>query len=209
MMMQSAHDLWKQSRQGTLALIDVRATRAHTNAHVPGSVSAPYSRNGWGRAVADWLRSQSLTRVGILADNHVVGQAAHEALRAEAVAVEGVLDGGPPAWEEAGFPIVSVPDVTADDLARNLRARTVLDVREPYEWRSGIVPGALTIPMGQLVRRIGELDKTMRYAVICASGNRSQQAAAYLADEGFQVENVRGGMALWLAGRHPVDYPRD
>ena len=207
-MTDSAQELLEQSRQGTLALIDVRTTQAHTNGHVPGSVSAPFSRDGWGPAVADWLRSRSVTRVGILADNPVVGRAAGEALQAEQVTVHAVFDRGPSSWQEAGLPIVSVPSLTADELARQLDTRTVIDVREPYELRSGIVPGALTIPMGQLVRRTSELDRTARYAVICATGNRSQSAASYVADQGFQVENVRGGMALWLAGRHPVDYPK-
>lgn len=206
-MARSASELWEMSHEGSLALLDVRTAKAYTESHVPGSVSAPFSRAGWGPAVANWLRSQSIEEVGILADNGVVGEAARNALVAGQITVTAVLDGGPSAWEAAGLPLVSVPDVTADELARTLDEWVVIDVREAYEWRSGLVPGALTIPMGQLVERSRDLDRGKRYAVICATGNRSQAAAAYLADQGFTVGNVRGGMSLWLGGRHPIEHP--
>ena len=70
----------------------------------------------------------------------------------------------------------------------------VLDVREPWEFRTGHVPNAKLIPLGQLQARVGELDPETPIAVICQSGNRSQTAAALLAQKGFkQIFNVREG----------------
>ena len=51
-------------------------------------------------------------------------------------------------------PVPALPEIDVDQLDE-LRAAdpgpVVLDVREPWEWRSGRVPGAVHIPLGQLV----------------------------------------------------------
>ena len=55
------------------------------------------------------------------------------------------------------------------------------------------------MPLGQLSARISELDPEHPVAVICASGNRSQSAAALLGQKGFKtVYNVVGGTGAWL-----------
>jgi rhodanese-related sulfurtransferase len=59
--------------------------------------------------------------------------------------------------------------------------------------------------MGELMERVKELDPSQRYAVVCASGSRSQSAAAWLAEQGYQVANLVGGMSLWIGGGHPVE----
>jgi rhodanese-related sulfurtransferase len=75
----------------------------------------------------------------------------------------------------------------------------VVDVREPWEYRQGHVPGAKLIPLGQLASRLNELDPAHPVAVICASGNRSQSAAALLGQKGFKtVYNILGGTGAWM-----------
>lgn len=71
----------------------------------------------------------------------------------------------------------------------------VLDIREPYEWELGVLPGATLISMGEIPERMGELDSGGTFLVVCRSGGRSQQVAAYLAMNGFtRVANMAGGM---------------
>ena len=61
------------------------------------------------------------------------------------------------------------------------------------------VRGAVLIPLGQLSSRVNELDPEKPVAVICASGNRSQSAAALLGQKGFKtVYNVSGGTGAWM-----------
>jgi rhodanese-related sulfurtransferase len=75
----------------------------------------------------------------------------------------------------------------------------VVDVREPWEYRQGHVPGALLMPLGQLSMRLGELDVEKPVAVICATGNRSQSASALLGQKGFKtIYNVVGGTSEWI-----------
>lgn len=189
-------------------LIDVRQGRAYTEGHVPGALSAPYRQHGWSGPVSSWIKQQGGDiAVGIFADNPVIGEAAHTALGAEGVTVQTVYAEGLGGWTQAGYPVVAVKALTVDELASQLDNWTVIDVREPYELRSGTIPGARAIPMAQLEKEAPNLERDGRYAIVCASGNRSQSAAAYLAEEGFRVANVVGGMSLWLGGGHPVERP--
>ena len=83
----------------------------------------------------------------------------------------------------------------------------VVDVREPWEYRQGHVPGAVLIPLGQLSSRLSELDPERPVAVICASGNRSQSAAALLGQKGFKtVYNISGGTGAWMHSGLELEY---
>ncbi|WP_426452120.1 sulfurtransferase TusA family protein [Paenibacillus sp. S-38] len=77
-------------------------------------------------------------------------------------------------------------------------ALTVLDVREEAEFLFGHIPGALSIPLGELESRTGELDREKPLYVICRTGSRSDLAAQQLAEAGFtKVFNVVPGMSRW------------
>jgi len=206
MAVESLDALWNQVEEGAVVLLDLRPQGAYTDAHVPGAVSAPYSRMGWAQAVRRWLNSQpGGLKVALFGDNRVVVDAARKALEQLDVNVVASYDEGPARWQAAGLPLVRVPNLTADELVKNLQHWTVIDVREPYEWRSGVIPNALKIPLGELPNRVQELDPSQRYAIVCASGNRSQAAAAFLAERGFEVGNVAGGMSVWLGSGHPIE----
>jgi rhodanese-related sulfurtransferase len=77
----------------------------------------------------------------------------------------------------------------------------IIDVREPFEWAMGTLPGAELIGLGSLFTRIDELDPDRPILFICRTGNRSGVAAGLLAQFGFrEVANLTGGLvALGLA----------
>ncbi len=82
---------------------------------------------------------------------------------------------------------------------------TVLDVREPIEWRHGRIDGALHIPLTELPDRAGELPVEQQLLVVCKVGGRSSQATAFLREKGFEAFNLAGGMIDWAdAGRSMV-----
>jgi len=75
---------------------------------------------------------------------------------------------------------------------------TILDVREPAEYNFGHIPGAISIPFGQLSEQIGRLNKEDDIYVVCRSGNRSDYACKQLEEAGFSnVTNVVQGMVEW------------
>ena len=74
----------------------------------------------------------------------------------------------------------------------------LLDVREPWELEGAAIDGALTIPLGELPRRVGELPRDRPLAVMCHHGGRSAQATAWLRNQGFDLAtNVAGGIDAW------------
>lgn len=74
----------------------------------------------------------------------------------------------------------------------------MLDVREPAEFAFGHIPSAISIPLGELEERYGELDQMKSIYVICRTGNRSDLACQSLQKHGFSnVRNVIPGMSEW------------
>ena len=74
----------------------------------------------------------------------------------------------------------------------------ILDVREEAEYAFGHVPGAKSMPMGELEARMKELDMDAEIYVICRTGTRSDMAAQTLANAGYKkVYNVLPGMSAW------------
>ncbi|MBH0082442.1 rhodanese-like domain-containing protein [Salinibacterium sp. SWN167] len=80
----------------------------------------------------------------------------------------------------------------------------VIDVREPFEYVSGHAPAAASIPLGELVARVEELDRDETVYVICESGGRSAQAVEWLNTQGFDAVNVEGGTSVWRNAGLPV-----
>jgi rhodanese-related sulfurtransferase len=83
----------------------------------------------------------------------------------------------------------------------------ILDVREDKEYAAGHIPRAKHIPLGQLPKRIGELDKykSKPILVTCRSGNRSAHACRILRKAGFEtVYNQAGGIMAWERANLPV-----
>jgi rhodanese-related sulfurtransferase len=77
---------------------------------------------------------------------------------------------------------------------------TLVDVRTPGEFMSGHITGATNIDFesGTFEADIQKLDKSKIYAVYCRSGNRSGQATALMAKDGFKaVFNLNGGVIDW------------
>jgi NADPH-dependent 2,4-dienoyl-CoA reductase/sulfur reductase-like enzyme/rhodanese-related sulfurtransferase len=78
--------------------------------------------------------------------------------------------------------------------------RIVVDVREPYEFAAGAIPGAVNIPLPQLRDHVGEL-AGRKVLVNCQVGVRGHTATRLLDGEGIDAVNLDGGYLTWLAGR--------
>jgi rhodanese-related sulfurtransferase len=83
----------------------------------------------------------------------------------------------------------------------------LLDVREDAELQQGMIDGAKHIPLGNLAKRIGELDKhkTKNILAYCRTGSRSAQACGILRKNEFEkVHNLSGGLMAWQSANLPV-----
>ena len=103
--------------------------------------------------------------------------------------------------EEAADPIQStVPEIAPRELKARLDRGDdlfVLDVREPHEYQICNLGGHL-IPLGELSRRVNELDSSREIVAHCRSGKRSAEAVEFLRGAGFRkVLNLKGGILAW------------
>ena len=71
---------------------------------------------------------------------------------------------------------------------------SLVDVREVEEFDALHLEGARNFPLSQLADTYKQLDKNNLYYVICKSGMRSARACQFLAEQGYEVINVQGGM---------------
>lgn len=94
----------------------------------------------------------------------------------------------------------------ASDLVGDPAVR-VLDVRTAEEFAEGHLAGATQLDWyaSDFADRVAELDRDATWVVYCRSGNRSAQATALMADQGFTaVNDVDGGIVAWQAAGLPV-----
>jgi adenylyltransferase/sulfurtransferase len=93
-----------------------------------------------------------------------------------------------------------IPEMQVEELKRRLDAGDdlfVLDVREPHEYQICNLGGHL-IPLGDLPKRVSELDSSREIVAHCRSGVRSAKAVGFLQQAGFRkVHNLAGGILAW------------
>ncbi len=74
----------------------------------------------------------------------------------------------------------------------------LIDVREVFENQICSIPTARLIPLGELPKRLQELNPTDEIVAHCKSGMRSAKAVDLLRQSGFtRVRNMKGGILAW------------
>ena len=80
----------------------------------------------------------------------------------------------------------------------------VLDVREEWEYDTCAIEGSQNISMTQIAASLDSLNKEAEIIVLCHHGMRSQQAAAFLEQQGFEkIFNLEGGIHAWATEVEP------
>jgi glyoxylase-like metal-dependent hydrolase (beta-lactamase superfamily II)/rhodanese-related sulfurtransferase len=191
-------------QRGT-GLLDTRSKEAYVQAHILGSVHLEADSQLSNRI--GFVFPPDVPVILLLSDPSEYEQVVYGLARVGYDNVVGYLSEGLEVWEKMGLPLTAgdIKDLEPLELHQLLQSCTngdcpvVVDVREPWEYRQGHVPGAVLIPLGQLSSRLNELDPEHPVAVICASGNRSQSASALLGQKGFKtVYNILGGTGAWM-----------
>jgi molybdopterin/thiamine biosynthesis adenylyltransferase/rhodanese-related sulfurtransferase/molybdopterin converting factor small subunit len=73
----------------------------------------------------------------------------------------------------------------------------LIDVREPHEYQICRIPYAKLIPLGELPKRLSELNPSDEIVAHCKSGMRSAKAVDILKKAGFRARNMKGGILAW------------
>ena len=96
---------------------------------------------------------------------------------------------------------MSVQEISANELIELVESGSlVIDVREPDEYVSGHIPGAILVPLSTVLENSSEFVSEDTVYVVCRSGGRSMQACELLHDNGIvNVVNVAGGTMGWIS----------
>jgi adenylyltransferase/sulfurtransferase len=102
--------------------------------------------------------------------------------------------------EETPANTAGIPEITSRELKARLDRGDdlfILDVREVHEYQICNLQGHL-IPLGELTRRVHELDSSREIVAHCRSGKRSADAVQFLRQAGFRkIWNLKGGILAW------------
>ncbi len=120
----------------------------------------------------------------------------------------------PPAERTPEPEPISVPEIEAQELQAIRRERSgntpvLLDCRESFERWIARIPDSIHIPMGQIPRRLEELDREAEIIVYCAHGNRSYNVAGFLIQNGFRARSLKGGISEWQSMGGEIERGRE
>lgn len=188
---------------GGAVVLDLRAPRPFAREHLPGAVTMQFNRADLADR-AELVLPRDVPLV-IHAEPEPIARVAAELLAGAGFRVAGRLGGGLAAWKAAGRRTVELPLLDVDELRAHLDTLVVLDVREPFEFRHGHIPGARLLPSGEAWSRLAEVPADRAIAVVCGDQTRSAAVASMLQRAGRDVHLVMGGMVDWLERGYPVE----
>ena len=196
-------------RQGA-ALLDTRSKSAFKAEHIPGAVHLEADDQLSNRV--GFVLPSDIPLILMITDESAYRRVVFALSRVGYDQVIGYLADSLATWKALGLPATSgdVYDIEPrelNDLLQGEECPVVVDVRERWEYMQGHVSGAKLIPLGELTRQLKELDLATPVAVICASGSRSQSAAALLGQQGYEtIYNVIGGTFNWIQSGLPLEH---
>jgi len=94
-----------------------------------------------------------------------------------------------------------IPEITPAEVKKKMDEHqpfVLIDVREPHEYQICRIPGSKLIPLGEVPKRMNELNSADEIVVHCKSGMRSAKAVDLLMKSGFlKIHNLKGGILAW------------
>jgi hydroxyacylglutathione hydrolase len=191
-------------KERNMLVVDTRNPYAFAGSHIPGSLSIWL---GGTSVYPGWVIPTDQYIVFVLERADDIEQVAARFQRLGFDNMCGYLCQGMSEWQETGKPISNLGTLSVQQLQSMLKNGevTLLDVREPREWKEGYAEGAERIFFGELTEKTGSLPKDKPIAVTCSVGNRSSLASSILKRKGFEeVFNVLGGMNAWETLAYPM-----
>ena len=184
-------------------LVDTRLMLAFGGGHIAGAlnIGATPMLSIW----AGWLLDPDEPILVVLDSDSAVEKVAALFLRSGYRKFAGYLVGGMTAWDNAGYRLAELPQMTVHGVESCAEELQVLDVRAPSEWKSGHIPCATHIFVPEIRKRAGELIKSGPIVTYCATGYRASLAASMLQQQGFRdVRTMPGSWTAWRKAGLPV-----
>lgn len=191
---------------GDAQLIDTRQMLAFGGGHIPGAVNIGDrpELSVWAGDIVDYDKPILL----VVEDEQKLDWILWRFAFVGLTDFRGYLAGGMKAWENAGLPLKTLPQVPVQQLHESRDQFELLDVRAPSEYKKNRIDGAKHAYVAEMRDGINgevDIDRSAQVAVYCGSGYRASIAASILQKEGFEkVYNVPGSMQAWKAAGYDV-----
>ncbi len=209
----AAHDLDPDQVKTLLekgaVMIDTRDMASFGGVHIPGSYNI-----GLSKQTANWIgmviEPQSQL-VLVVPDDQSYDTMRLHLHRIGYDNILGYLYGGIAAWQEAGYPIEHLWQISAAELKEKLEQKDVphfLDVRTQNERNAGYIKGSELFPVTRLLNTSPEYPEDDEIIVTCAMGYRGNIAASLLQSRGFtHVHSLAGGVKAWMNAGYGLEKP--
>ena len=168
-----------------------------------GAISHPLSSEPW-EEILERLVGKNHSNVAIFASFRAIGEYAERLATEYGMPVSFMFCEGIGKWAEMGLPVARINSIDVGTLMHSFQEFEIIDVREREELKSGFIEGSLNIPLSEIDNALLKMNIGKKYAVICAHGNRSREAAKILSEYGFNACTVKGGMSQWILKSFPT-----
>lgn len=185
------------------AILDLRTPHPFAREHIAGAISFQFNRADLVDR-AEMIFPEDLPMIAH-GEPDAIGRMAAKLLSEGGFNVIGTLEGGLDAWKAAGFETATLPTLDVDELHARLDEISVVDSRDPFEFKYGHVPGATILPWTDAWLDAPAMDVSPPLAVICGDEIRSALVASMLLRAGKKADLVVGGMVDWLDRGYPVE----
>lgn len=199
-----------------MAVIDARNPEEYQEVHIKGAINIP--EKSFAEHAAE-LPADKGARLVFYCNGVKCGKSKKAAQKASKLGYTDILiySEGMPVWEERGLPLYAGPEyekriettkIAPADLdalsSSGSAAFTLVDVRDPDEFKEGHIPGAINIPVSEFAAQSGILDKDRKIIVYCNSGGRSYNAYRKLMKLGYS-DISQAIFADWQEAGLPVE----
>lgn len=199
-----------------VVVVDARNPEEYQEVHIKGAINVPQKKFA---EYAHLLPEDKSSQIIFYCNGVKCGKskkAAKETLKMGYIQVS-IYAEGMPVWEEMGMPIYAGPEyekrietekLTPQQLQSLIESKaeslTIVDVRDPEEYRKGHIPGAINIPSSTFASQSEVLDKDKRIVVYCNGGGRSYNAYRKLMKLGYK--DIRQALLFdWQEAGLPVE----
>lgn len=201
-------------KSSNVTVVDVRGGYDFQKGHIPGAVNAPYNV----------VEKANLPKDGALVlycgnEKCPLSNLAVATLEAGGYKDVKTLDGGIAAWLAKGFAVetaagmekkkepIAVASMPPAQVLKRLtdNAMGLIDTRPEAEFIIAHIQGAKSIPQESLAAACADLSKDTEWVVYDRQAGRATAAAQLLAEKGFKVKELSGGMQVWAAKKYPME----
>lgn len=184
-----------------VVVVDLRRPESFGGAHIPGAINIGAGPNLslW----AGWMLDSG-KRILLVNDKGDDEASRRALIRVGLDKIVGFLLKGMPTWIEEGLDFVRTTQLSTGEVMNRAAAALVVDVRSDTEWSGAHIKGARHIMLGDLLKSVAELPRDRPLITVCGSGYRSSIGASFLAQQGFNVSSMDGGMTAWNQQQLPT-----